>query len=99
MGMQLEVVYAALQEAAQATNNAKEELESAFQNLQGSFDNLGSSFLGKAASALMGFWMDAGIKILQGIFKKMEKKNDKLKKIAELIQQSDEATAALFNIR
>lgn len=61
-------------------------------------ENMGQSFKGKAGQAFLRYWQGSGRSHSQNIITHLEKLDDQIRQVQDLVRENDETCAALFSM-
>jgi uncharacterized protein YukE len=92
----MHMTYDTIQSVLQKNKQAQQDLTDQLQKIHSSMDGLSNTFQGKAGKSCMGYWNGTGLRHSQNIIRQLEVMDEKLLKIQQLIEQNDDACAALF---
>lgn len=98
MPEKLAMTYDAINEAIQSVDNVRDNFNSVVDSAGSLVESLLGSFFGKAAKVFTAIWSDPLANIFKGLFQRMERQNERLKKIMDVVQELDDDLAQLFQI-
>lgn len=93
----LHMQYDIVEKALKSNENVREDYRGQLANITSAINSMGATFKGKAGRAFMSYWEGTGNRHSDAIIRQLEVLDDKLTKIKQLVEENDDACAALFN--
>jgi WXG100 family type VII secretion target len=94
--LKLHVTYETIEQAVQENENVKEDFRGQLANINSALDAMSSSFKGKAGRSFMNYWGGSGKAHSEALIRHIEKLDQQLDEIKKLVEENDDACAAMF---
>jgi uncharacterized protein YukE len=91
------MTYDIVEKALNNNERVREDFRGQLANISSAINGMGASFKGKAGRAFMNYWEGTGNRHSDAVIRHLEILDEKLKKIQQLVEENDDACAALFN--
>jgi WXG100 family type VII secretion target len=90
--------YQTVESNVQQDATSRNEFDDQLQQINSAIDNLSQSFKGKGGRSFINWWSGPGSQHSRTIIQQMERVENKLRQIREMVEDHDATTAGLFSM-